>query len=117
MKKKRTYRTVKVKQVDRVRLAEVWRGARLVVGLDVGKEEMVVSLMDQERVVRQSVKWKHLQENRRCKLRHFEHALDGTVFPGGDLFEGRARVEVREEPRETRAQCVIWHGVIKTVRR
>ena len=50
MKKKRTYRTVKVKQVDRVRLAEVWRGARLVVGLDVGKEEMVVSLMDQERV-------------------------------------------------------------------
>ena len=60
--KKRTYRTVEVKKVDGVRLAEEWRGARLVVGLDVGKEKMAASLMDQERVVHQSVKWKHPQE-------------------------------------------------------
>lgn len=61
--KKRTYRGVEVKKVDKARLAEAVTGKDLVVGVDVGKEVCFGSLVGAEGV-QVTVKWKGLWESR-----------------------------------------------------
>lgn len=53
------YRAVDVKSVDWERLGDRVRGRRLVVGLDVGKEEYRASLTLGSREVVETVKWSH----------------------------------------------------------
>ena len=65
--KKRTYRGVEVKKVNRASLAEGLAGVDLVVGVDVGKEVCFASLMGAEQGVQVTVKWKRsLGESRFC---------------------------------------------------
>jgi transposase len=61
--KKRTYRGVEVKKVNRERLGEAVAGRDLVVGVDVGKEVCFGSLVGAEGV-QVTVKWKCLWESR-----------------------------------------------------
>lgn len=61
--KKRTYRGVEVKKVNRASLAEAMAGKDLVVGVDVGKEVCFGSLVGAEGV-QVTVKWKGLWESR-----------------------------------------------------
>jgi transposase len=61
--KKRTYRGVEVKKVNRARLGEAVAGKDLVVGVDVGKEVCFGSLVGVEGV-QVTVKWKGLWESR-----------------------------------------------------
>jgi transposase len=62
--KKRTYRSVPVKKLKVEKLSEEWRDARLVFGVDAAKETFFGALMDEEKRVRQIVKWDHLSESR-----------------------------------------------------
>ena len=62
--KKRTYRGVEVKKVNRERLAEAVAGKDLVVGVDVGKEVCFGSLRGARQEVEMTVKWKSPWENR-----------------------------------------------------
>ena len=56
--KKRTYRGVEVKKVNRERLAGAVAGQDLVVGVDVGKEVCFGSLRGAGQEVEMTVKWK-----------------------------------------------------------
>ncbi len=62
--KKRTYRGVEVKKVNRDRLAEAVAGEDLVVGVDVGKEICFGCLVGGGQGVQVTVKWKNPWENR-----------------------------------------------------
>ena len=62
--KKRTYRGVQVKQVNRQRLAEAVQGEDIVVGVDVGKEVCFGSLVGAEQGVHVTVKWNSIWESR-----------------------------------------------------
>ncbi len=62
--KKRTYRGMEVKKVNRAKLAEAVAGRDLVVGVDVGKEVCFGSLVGSEQGVLVTVKWKRPWEDR-----------------------------------------------------
>lgn len=64
MGRKRTYRAVNVKRVDRERLFEQIGGKRVVVGTDVGKEECFGCFMDESRKVHVTVKWNNPGQSR-----------------------------------------------------
>jgi transposase len=85
--KKRTYRGVEVKKVNRRSLAEGLAGEGLVVGVDVGKEVCFASLMGREQGSQVTVKWNRLWESR-----EFVELLQGL---------GCSSVEVAMEPSGT----------------
>lgn len=62
--RKRTYRGVEVKKVNRARLAEALGGEDLVVGVDVGKDVCFGSLVSAEQGVLVTVRWKSPWESR-----------------------------------------------------
>lgn len=91
--RKRTYRSIDVKQVDRGKLSEQVVGRRAVVGVDVAKEEhfATVTVDGLESVVRFS--WSSLEETREVV----------------DLLSGLdAEVEVALEPSGTYGDALRW---------
>lgn len=64
--KKRTYRTVKINDLDRPALALAVQGLRLIVGIDIAKVDMVAALVDRDAElvdgqvqVLKTIKWRH----------------------------------------------------------
>jgi transposase len=55
--RKRIYRVVSVKSVNREKLAEFVKGHRVVFGVDVAKEDFVGAFMNEGREVVQTIKW------------------------------------------------------------
>lgn len=67
--KKRTYRTVKINDLDRPALTSAVQGMRLIVGIDVAKVDMVAALADRDAEivdgqveVLKTIKWRHPTE-------------------------------------------------------
>jgi transposase len=56
--KKRIYRAVSVKSLNREKLAELVKGHRVVFGVDVAKEDFVGAFMNEGREIIQTIKWK-----------------------------------------------------------
>jgi transposase len=56
--KKRIYRAVSVKSLNREKLAEFVKGHRVVFGVDVAKEDFVGAFMNEGREIIQTIKWK-----------------------------------------------------------
>lgn len=83
--KKRTYRSISVKQVDREKLWEAVENRRVVVGVDVGKEELfaVVTVGPMEPVVR--FHWSMLSETRAVVelLRSLGRWVEVVLEPSG----------------------------------
>ena len=90
--KKKPYRAVDVKEVDVKKLGEQVRGREVVIGVDVGKEQMYASVRDRGEEVRVTVKWRHPWETAEAVKR-----LAG--LPG-------AKVEVAMEPSGTYGDSV-----------
>ena len=103
--KKRTYRGVEVKKVNRASLAEAVAGKDLVVGVDVGKEVCFASLMGREQGVQVTVKWNRLWESR-----YFVELLLGL---------GCRTIEVAMEPSGTYGdplRSLLWEAGISVYR-
>ena len=64
MSKKRRYRSVEIKKISAGRLRKVIHGDRIVVGVDVAKEDFYSSVMDSQQCVHATVRWKHPQQSR-----------------------------------------------------
>jgi len=102
--KKRTYRGVEVKKVNRASLAESVAGQDLVVGVDVGKEVCFGSLVGAEGV-QITVKWKGLWESR-----DFVALLQGL---------GCRSIEVAMEPSGTYGdplRSLLWEAGVPVYR-
>jgi len=56
--RKRIYRAVSVKSLNREKLAELVKGNRVVLGVDVAKEDFVGAFMNEGREVIRTIKWK-----------------------------------------------------------
>jgi transposase len=63
--KKRIYRAEDVKDLNLGVLKETVRGRRVVVGIDVAKEDFVAAVIGQDREVLITIKWKHPLESNR----------------------------------------------------
>lgn len=61
---KRRYRTTEVNKVNWERIAESAQGARVVFGIDVAKENFVGALMDPNRGVIETLRWRHPEQTR-----------------------------------------------------
>jgi transposase len=102
--KKRTYRGVEVKKVNKASLAEAMAGEDLVVGVDVGKEVCFGSLVGAEGV-QVTVKWKGLWESR-----DFVELLRGL---------GCRSIEVAMEPSGTYGdplRSLLWEAGVPVYR-
>ena len=103
--KKRTYRGVEVKKVNRGRLADALAGKDLVVGVDVGKEVCFGSLVGAEQGVQVTVKWKSPWEDRT-----FVELLGGL---------GCRSIEVAMEPSGTYGdplRSLLWEAGVPVYR-
>lgn len=66
--KKHTYRSLKVKQVDVMKLQKEIDGQEIVFGVDVGKEKMYGAVMTEKREVLVTVKWDNPWENKEVSI-------------------------------------------------
>lgn len=60
--RKHNYRSVDVKKIDRRKLSEKIAGQAIVIGVDVAKEEMYATLMDDRQEGKLTIKWQHPTE-------------------------------------------------------
>ena len=63
-RKKRSYRSVDVKKVDRARLGESLEGKRVVLSVDVAKETIYGSFMKEDRGTELTIRWDLVEESR-----------------------------------------------------
>jgi transposase len=90
---KRRYRTTDVNKVNWERIAESAGGSRVVFGIDVAKEKFVGALLNSEREVMETLRWRHPEQTRGL-VEDLEKSL------------GADRVEVVMEPSGTYGDCV-----------
>jgi transposase len=119
--KKRTYRGVEVKKVNRARLVEALAGGDLVVGVDVGKEVCFGSLVGATQEVLVTVKWKRPWEDRQfvaflggLGCRSIEVAMEPSGSYGDPLrsllWEAGIRV-FRVSPKRSHDAAEVYDGV------
>ena len=61
--RKRIYRTISVKDLDVQRLIESVSGQRVIIAVDVAKQDMVAAIADDDAQVHCTVRWKSPTEN------------------------------------------------------
>ena len=93
-RRKRSYRSVDVKKLDREKLGKAVEGKPLVLSIDVAKEKNYGSFMTEDREVQVTVRWNPLEENR-------------TIV---ELVKElpASRVEVAMEPTGTYGDPIRW---------
>ena len=84
--KKRIYRAIDVKALNLDELREVIKKQKIVLGVDVAKEDFVAALMNERREVLSAVKWKHPMETG-ILLDVMLHKLLWGLFRYGHGFE------------------------------
>lgn len=92
---KRRYRSIEFKDVDWQGLGDQIQGERVVMAVDVGKEEFFATLLDAEAVALITFKWAHPGQTREVVRRTVELAQ-------------RWRVEVVMEPSGTYGDALAW---------
>jgi transposase len=119
---KRRYQATKVKdiQADTVRAS---LGHKVVVGVDIAKEDMFAALMDDQQVVQATVKWKHPRESSEFIKLLLELTEDGTSIEvamepsstyGDALREGLMEVGLqvyRVNPKRSHDAAEVYDGV------
>lgn len=95
--KKRPYRAISVKEVDRTMIRQRLEGQRVIVGIDVAKVDFVATLMGEDSETVVTLKWKHPTETREfvqllkdVSASRLEAALEPTGSYG-DALMGQLR--------------------------
>lgn len=119
---KRRYRSVEIKEIQASRLSGVIEG-RVVIGVDVAKEDLYASVMDAQQQVHAIVRWKHPQQSGIWVAFVRELAADGrrvevVMEPSGVYGDGlrwaleRAQIPVfRVNPKRSHDAAEVYDGV------
>jgi len=120
-RRKRSYRSVDVKAVDRSRLAETVAGERLVFGIDVAKEKVYAALMGEDRKTRITIRWDLVDESREVvellkelPAKRIEAAMEPTGTYGDPirgLLQGAGIDVYRVSSKRSHDAAEVWDGV------
>jgi len=120
--KKHIYRAVDVKALNLDELREVIKNQKIVLGVDVAKEDFVAALMNEKREVLSTIKWKHPMETGML-LDVMLHklpwsSLDVAMEPSGTygdalraLFLGNGIKVYRVSPKRCHDAAEVYDGV------
>lgn len=120
--KKRIYRAVDVKALNLDELREVIKNQKIVLGVDVAKEDFFAALMNEKREVLSTIKWKHPMETGML-LDVMLHklpwsSLDVAMEPSGTygdalraLFLGNGIKVYRVSPKRCHDAAEVYDGV------
>ena len=120
---KRRYRSAKINQIEIARLLEAIEGDRIVVSVDVAKEDMFAAVMDAQQRVHAIVRWKHPSQSRQWmqfvkELSGREHRVEVAMEPSGVYGDGlrwalhHAGVAVfRVSPKRSHDAAEVYDGV------
>lgn len=120
--KKRIYRAVDVKALNLDELREVVKNQKIVLGVDVAKEDFFAALMNEKREVLSTIKWKHPMETGML-LDVMLHklpwsSLDVAMEPSGTygdalraLFLGNGIKVYRVSPKRCHDAAEVYDGV------
>ncbi len=120
--KKHIYRAVDVKALNLDELREVVKNQKIVLGVDVAKEDFVAALMNEKREVLSTIKWKHPMETE-ILLDVVLHkllwsSLDVAMEPSGTygdalraLFLGNGIKVYRVSPKRCHDAAEVYDGV------
>ena len=119
--RKRIYRAVDIKQVNREQVAMMVRGKKITAGIDVAKEKQFCVLMPRSEEVLLTFKWDHLEASRstvawlaRLPASSLEVALEPSGTYGDNLrwLFHKAEVPVfRVSPKQAKDAAEIYDGV------
>ena len=119
--KKRIYRALDVKQVNREKIVAMVKDQEITVGIDVAKEEHFGVLMPRSEEVLVTFKWRHLESSRstvvwlaRLPASSLEVALEPSGTYGDSLrwLFAEAKVPVfRVSPKQAKDAAEIYDGV------
>jgi transposase len=120
---KRRYRSAKINKIETSRLLEAIVGDRIVVGVDVAKEDLFASIMDERQHVHAIVRWKHPKQSQQwvdfvVALSGAEHRVEVVMEPSGVYGDGlrwalhQAGVPVfRVNPKRSHDAAEVYDGV------
>lgn len=78
--KKRRYKATNVKQVSWERVAAQTQGQRIVIGIDVAKEDFFAVLMKADQSAIETLKWVHPKQTRELVAHLLDHLGMGSVL-------------------------------------
>jgi transposase len=119
---KRRYRSTEIKKVDVAQLAEAV-GERVVVGVDIAKQDMFCAVMDGEAQVHRTVRWKHPQQSQAWQQmvealgsdgRHVQVVMEPSGVYGDALRWSLEQAEVpvfRVNPKRSHDAAEVYDGV------
>ena len=118
---RKPYSTVKIKEVNEEALRAQVEGKSLVLGLDVGKERMVGSLMEQAYEALIGIEWEHPTETRemvslmgRLRAKTMQVALEPSGTYGDSVrhqFAEAGFLVFRVSPKRTHDSREVYDGV------
>ncbi len=120
--KKRVYKATNVKKINMEKLCQEIDGKDIVLGVDVAKEDFMAAIMDADRKVIKTIKWKHPFESHLLldlilsKLRW--HSLEVAMEPSGTYgdslraqFLGNGISVFRVSPKRCHDAAEVFDGV------
>jgi transposase len=120
--KKRVYKATNVKKINLEKLVQEVEGKEIVLGVDVAKEDFMAAIMDKDRKVIKTIKWKHPFESHLLldlilsKLRW--HSLEVAMEPSGTYgdslraqFLGNGISVFRVSPKRCHDAAEVFDGV------
>ena len=120
--KKRVYRATNVKKINLEKLAQELEGKDIVLGVDVAKEDFMAAIMDKDRKVIKTIKWKHPFEShllldlilRKLRWHSLEVAMEPSGTYGDSLraqFLGNGIAVFRVSPKRCHDAAEVFDGV------
>lgn len=120
--KKRVYKATNVKKIDIEKLQKEVKGQDIVLGVDVAKEDFMAAIMDKDRNVIKTIKWKHPLEShllldlilRKLRWHSLEVAMEPSGTYGDSLraqFLGNGISVFRVSPKRCHDAAEVFDGV------
>ncbi len=120
--KKRVYRAIKVKNLNMEKLNEAVADKSIILGIDVAKEAFMAAIMNSDREVITTIKWKHPTETHlllNVMLKELRwHSLEVAMEPSGTYgdsvraqFQGNGIAVYRVSPKRCHDAAEVFDGV------
>jgi transposase len=119
--KKRAYRAINVNKVDEAKVSAAVKGQRVVLGVDVAKEEVFGRLMTEKREVVTTIKWQQVEQTRalvaflgRLEASVIEVALEPSGTYGDPLVYQLQQADIgvyQVDPKRCHDAAEVYDGV------
>jgi len=120
--KKKVYKATNVKKINLKKLSQEVEGKNIVLGVDVAKEDFMAAIMDEDRNVIKTIKWKHPFEShlfldlilKELRWNSLEVAMEPSGTYGDSLraqFLGNGISVFRVSPKRCHDAAEVYDGV------